>query len=907
MPMPTGAVPEPVTQAFAAGLFDLPKRTAGPGLEAAQSRWYIPVLLVDFSDHPLTHTAAEFETALFDTTHSTPSGSVYDYYQWASGGRVRVQGKVIATIHMPNTRDFYAYSFYGLTREATPQNLCGLTRDALLSITDPIDWSQFDVDHDGWVDMLWVVHQGVGGETTVDRTNLWSVTSRLSAGWRFGAPFDTQQLLPGSSSAHYQVDRFSTVPELSAIIPGRRAEIGTYCHEFGHALGLPDLYDTSGLPQGVSNYGPGNWSLMATGGYGGSGLTPERPSGLGGWCQLFLGWATSVRPSQDSLVTLRPVSRGDPLIEFWFQGESNPEHFILENRYREDFDATLPNDGLMITHVDESAIALRLNANRINSGLTPGLMMVEGDARNDLFYGINRGEASDPLPGSLHRTSFSDVSTPNARTFAGAFTGISLGQIEQQGENVKFALQVRAPGWQSEVPVGPAFDAIYDSGRPGRWARTDEQGRVFAVRGELVGGRSEIVLRSRIGNVWQPGEVVSQSPVSAFDPTIACLPGGDLAVAWTDARTAKLQIYLRVRIRGVWQPEVAIADLEGNAHHAAIGADAHGMVQVAWVQDAPGSRRIYFKRFGYISPFGSPSPVTLDGELPDPPALEVQPNGSSYIVWSDRAFLPRLYFARFSPDSGVSQVLPLTFAPAAPQVGVSAAIDPTGNLHVAWQVAGSAVNELHYQRRRADRPPSPPDTVLHSAGYLLQNPSIACDDSGGVHLVYENWGSQSPIPTYRLWAPTHGWDFGGTEISIDGSPGLFPTVLPHTTHDITSLYVRDDVSHLQLVQRTRQMGVTTTTAVGTPPAEAAPAALRLAPNPLRAGARLVIAGVAGDREARVEIFDLSGRRVADVPARPDGAALRAEIGPSITAGWTGGVYFARLRGERAARRFVVLR
>src|SRR5262249_51674806 len=162
-------------------------------------------------------------------------------------------------------------------------------------------------------------------------------------------------------------------------------------------------------------------------------------------------------------------------------------------------------------------------------------------------------------------------------------------------------------------------------------------------------------------------ETVSASPSSAYDPAIALLPGGDLAVVWTDTRSGHPQIELRVRIRGVWQAETPLSLAKGDGHHATIGADANGMVQVAWLQDDSRTRQILFKRFAYFAPFGSPAPVTFAGEVPDTPSLEVLPGGSSYLVWSDRAASPRLYFARFHPDSGVCARIPLTFPPTGSQ------------------------------------------------------------------------------------------------------------------------------------------------------------------------------------------------------------------------------------------------
>ena len=81
--------------------------------------------------------------------------------------------------------------------------------------------------------------------------------------------------------------------------------------------------------------------------------------------------------------------------------------------------------------------------------------------------------------------------------------------------------------------------------------------------------------------------------------------------------------------------------------------------------------------------------------------------------------------------------------------------------------------------------------------------------------------------------------------------------------------------------------------------------LRLAPNPLRSGQSLRLESQ-GDGD-RFEIFDLSGRHMADIPAQSENGRRIATVPASITAAWTDGIYFARLRGGRTEARIVVLR
>src|SRR5258706_2892563 len=274
MPPFHGPLAAQVAAAFRDGLFQPPARhaplvpsEAGARLTREQAAapivWRVPVILASFSDSALITTAADFNQTLFDTTGATATGSVYDYYQWASAGRLRVIPTVVATVTLPHSRHYYGQLANGLSRLVTPNNDAGLVTDALSLCWRNVDWTRFNLhDQDDYVDMLWVVHAGRGGEGTQDRDDLWSITSQLVPYWSNSSTFDVTA--PGGP--HVLINRFSILPELSLFAPRRLSEIGVYCHEFGHALGLPDLYDTVDPRQ--TNAGPGNWTLMITGAYG---------------------------------------------------------------------------------------------------------------------------------------------------------------------------------------------------------------------------------------------------------------------------------------------------------------------------------------------------------------------------------------------------------------------------------------------------------------------------------------------------------------------------------------------------------------------------------------------------------------------------------------------------------------
>ncbi len=181
MPTRSGPIPRAVAEAFESGLFALPERPAGLRPSSAQSLWRIPIILASFDDEKLTYGPADFDSALFGSRQAIPTGSMTEYYQWASGGRVTVVGQVVATVRLSGTLHFYGDQGWGLNGNRTPNNLYGAVLEAVQLCQRDVDWSQFDQDHDGYVDMLWVVHSGLPGESTVARDNLWSLTSRLSS------------------------------------------------------------------------------------------------------------------------------------------------------------------------------------------------------------------------------------------------------------------------------------------------------------------------------------------------------------------------------------------------------------------------------------------------------------------------------------------------------------------------------------------------------------------------------------------------------------------------------------------------------------------------------------------------------------------------------------------------------
>ncbi len=907
MPLPGGGVAPPVLDGFSAGLFDV--AAAPPGAlptstNGTVTAWQVPIVMVGFSDAPLTYSAATFESALFDTTGANPFGSLTEYYQWASGGRMRVKGRVVAVVNLPFDRHYYASGSYGLAFTSTPNNSYGMIVDALSLCHTSVDWAPFDRDRDGYVDMLWVLHAGEGSETSQQRDDIWSFTSRLSAGWRNGGAFVTSQIVPGSTTLRFRIDRFSTVPELSGFHPGARAEIGVFCHEFGHALGLPDLYDTSTLG-GASNVGPGNWSLMSTGGYGGNSTTPESPTHPGGWCSLFLGWRQTLRPERDTTLTLAPLGDGGDLVELWFQGESSPEHFLLESRARSGFDRNVQYEGLIVTHLDDAAIGQRISTNRVNAGGSPGLWVVEADGDSDMVVGRNRGDAYDPFPGLGGRFAWNDATRPSTRTFEGAVTQVALENILWTGAASRFDARVQAPGWQSESAVTGTEFAPAERASSGPELARDAAGRLRFVKSEFVGGRPQIVLRERVGSTWLPPVVLSSSRTAALDPAVTSLPGGDVAVVWSDVVGGRGHIRYRARVAGTWLAETGVESLAGDNLSPSIGADDDGRIHLVWLNLQSDLPSVYFMRFLYLSPFGQPIRASQPTDFPGNPTVAVASAlGRSHVVWSDRSTpLPRLFFARFSPDSGLSARLPLTLPPTGAQSSFATTFDAANTFHAVWTATTSSQVELHYERRPLSGPIATPDTLIEFVTGSAQDFSLVAGADGDLHLSYLALRGAHPQAYYKRRVAGRGWDLLSTEVTPDSDDDISrPALAVESAGNVTTLYSRASSGGTRLAQRERKLDPPSLTAVAEPPAPAR-SALAIGPNPLRPG-DVLLARSARAGARWLDVFDLAGRRLASTPFDANGRARleRAEV-ERLPAG----VLFARERhaGSEAVRLVVL--
>lgn len=373
------------------------------------------VVLVNFTDLTVTSTTTEFDNLFNQVGYSTDGavGSVKDFFDEASYGALDVQSVIAGPVTISNGYAYYgANDAYG--NDLRPRTMVSEALAALEA--SGFDFTTVDGNGDGWVDGLDIIHAGGGEEYSGNDPNyIWSHQWALS----------TTVIYDGIRMRYYHTEParrgWDSTPSSWGI-----TRIGVICHETGHFIGLPDLYD-----YGYDSRGAGRFCLMAGGSWNGDqGASPSHPSG---WCKVDLGWITPTPVPGGGVYTALQVETNPQVFKMQGSLPSN-EYFIVENRQGVGFDAALPGSqrGLLIWHVDENMPN--------NNDQTHYLVdLEEASGPQHLQLNQNSGEDSDYYrEGNV--TEFTAVTTPNNIGYSGTPLGLDINSVSATGPMMSFTI-----------------------------------------------------------------------------------------------------------------------------------------------------------------------------------------------------------------------------------------------------------------------------------------------------------------------------------------------------------------------------------------------------------------------------------------------------------------------------------
>jgi len=378
------------------------------------------MILIDFTDQPNQHTRGELNNLVNLEGYNVngQTGSFREYYEDISYGNLTVMTDVKGWYTADNNRAFYgADDANGY--DLRPRTL---VREAVDEAeANGVNFSLYDNDEDGRVDVVMIIHSGRGEEESADVNDIWSHKWEL---------FDLAVEYDGVTISEYiiQPERYQQ----------GITNIGVLCHEFGHALGLPDLYDTDGSSEGI-----GNWGLMAGGSWNNQGRTPAH---ICAWGKIKLGWLTPTVLSSNTTIDALPDIDGKDTCYIAYTSVPE-EYFLISNRQQVGWDEHLPGEGLAIWHIDDMQAG--------NTDETHYKVHLEqADGNEDLNdTGNGRGDDGDLYPGSTNNVLFNNTTTPDSRLYNGSSSIITVGSISTSGETIGFTV------WGAVCPANITLDS----------------------------------------------------------------------------------------------------------------------------------------------------------------------------------------------------------------------------------------------------------------------------------------------------------------------------------------------------------------------------------------------------------------------------------------------------------------
>lgn len=329
-------------------------------------------ILVDFPDQPSTIPSLELFYLLNGQGYAGfgNNGSVRDFYYDVSNGKLLYSNLMVPYVRLSKPKSYYENPSVQFGVRGTE-----LVREALATIAGTgFDFSQLTTDAQGNVLALNVLYAGYP-----------------TAGWARGIWPHMNWMQPVT----YGGKRFG-VYEISSI--GSSPAIGVICHENGHmVMGWPDLYDYSGMSQGTGMY-----DLMSS-------ANPNNPMVPNAWFRDKAGWDSTTRLETAPMgTTFKLAANSNRSLRM--DNPANPaEHWYVEARTRTGRNQYLPDEGLVIWHIDE------YGSNSYSHSLPNGhylVSLVQADGKLELEHGVGTG------PGDLFHAGYADAfgptSTPNS-------------------------------------------------------------------------------------------------------------------------------------------------------------------------------------------------------------------------------------------------------------------------------------------------------------------------------------------------------------------------------------------------------------------------------------------------------------------------------------------------------------
>ncbi|MFC1567045.1 M6 family metalloprotease domain-containing protein [bacterium] len=421
------------------------------------------VILIEFQD--TTHSASNTTTFFQNLVFANSGLSMNTYYKENSGNVFSIVNADAASNPSAWVKSGSNMSRYGNPegQNQDASDIWLLALEAVQLADSQIDFSKYANANDE-VDYFIVVHAGAAEESSESESDIWSHA------WEIAGGYTTDD---DGASGKVRVKNYIMLSEYSPL--------GIFCHEFGHALGLPDFYNTDTGESTVWT-----WDLMDFGSWLDWGT---RPSHLSAWNKLKLGWGNVATLTDDGVLDISPnedmLTSNNNFVKLPILGSAK-EYFLLEYRRKSTdylFDRGLYNEGVLIWHIDDNVNDLLLIDNEINNLNIKGVDLVEAD---------DIGSLSTQVDDVWLKGSVFTVPRSNSNQNVPSGINVDIVDIISTGSNPRAILTFKLLAFRNEVLI----KTIYSFPNPTRGASTirsiltkpaaDGYLKIFNIAGEEV-------------------------------------------------------------------------------------------------------------------------------------------------------------------------------------------------------------------------------------------------------------------------------------------------------------------------------------------------------------------------------------------------------------------------------------
>lgn len=375
---------------------------SGMGVVKSIGSPLIPVIMVAFKDKDFLPANTKEKITRFlneEGYHDEPYavGSVADYFRHCSYGAFQPRFEVVAKVTLPNE-----YKYYGghVGSSIDARRMETVTEAVRLAEEQGVNFSKFATGSS--TPLVTILHAGPGEQEDYGKDYedyLWAHFSQSAVSAK-STRFESY-LMSNETMRDFS-DNDGTVLKAEYM-----TGIGTMCHELGHALGLPDMYDVNGHQENEPpTKTPGYWDVMdyqfMYDGF--------RPMEYSAYERALLGWLKVVdldASNYSNSLTISPLGneqlRDD--VAYRIVNPNNPKDFFLfENRQKNTFyQDNFLGHGLLAWHINYDSG--RWGGNRVNiDNSSMGVCVVPADGAWQPNEDLNKKDVENQrytFPGDL--------------------------------------------------------------------------------------------------------------------------------------------------------------------------------------------------------------------------------------------------------------------------------------------------------------------------------------------------------------------------------------------------------------------------------------------------------------------------------------------------------------------------